>query len=203
MSTCSRCGAVIGPRCRRYVASRWIWVASGRYSGRSATARSRSTSADAAPGSWSSSEPGTRSVNTRTACTAHTANPARSTKEPSSSAVNRRAGRDALPDRRECLVGVHDLEQSVAEDQVGAVGPDHLDEPGDVALVAGNVDADLPRPSGECSQGVRARVDDGDAVSGERDPHGEATGAAADVDDVAGRARQHRFEPIPDNGGAP
>ena len=47
-------------------ASRWSWVARGRYSGRVATACSSSTRAAVAPGSRSSSEPGTRSAKTRT-----------------------------------------------------------------------------------------------------------------------------------------
>ena len=65
-------------------ASRWSWVASGRYSGRVATACSSSTSAAEAP-EESSKEPGTRSVNTRIPCTASTTSPASTTRAVSSS----------------------------------------------------------------------------------------------------------------------
>ncbi len=46
------------------------------------------------------------------------------------------------------------------------------------------LDAGLAGPAGQGGQGVGARVDDGDPMAERRERHREATGAAAEVEDV-------------------
>ncbi len=99
--------------------------------------------------------------------------------------AERAAGTQHLADPVQRGDRVDDLEHAVAEHDVGAVDAHHLDQVGQVALLTGDLDPDLPGPAGERSQGVGTGVDHGDPVSGVGHPDCEATGAAADVDDVA------------------
>ena len=72
-----------------------------------------------------------------------------------------------------------------------------LDE---VALPAGDLHPELARAAGERGQRVGAGVDDGDAVAELGHPHGEAAGAAADVEHVERPARSRppaRGRPTP------
>ena len=60
---------------------------------------------------------------------------------------------------------VDDLEDAVAQHHVGAVGADHVEQAGQVALLAGDRDAVLAGPAVEGGQGVGAGVDHGDPVA--------------------------------------
>ena len=81
---------------------------------------------------------------------------------------------------------VDELKHAVAEDGVGAFGFKHVEHRGQIALRGphriGN--PGFGGPALKRGQGVRARIDHGDPVAepGQRDR--EASGAAADVDDV-------------------
>ena len=97
---------------------------------------------------------------------------------------------------------VDDLEHTVAQHHVGAVGTDDVEQAGQVALPPGDRDVVLARPAVESSQGVGAGVDHGDPVAEPADPDREATGAAADVEDVARTALQDGLEPGPHHGAA-
>src|SRR4051812_21929088 len=97
-ATHSTSGAQPDHSCSQRVATRCSWVASGRYSGRSETARSRSSSAALVPGSRSRSGPGTRSAKTRMPCTEPTSKPAPATSPVTSSAVKRRPVRPVVPE---------------------------------------------------------------------------------------------------------
>jgi hypothetical protein len=72
----------------------------------------------------------------------------------------------------------------VAQHHVGAVGTDDVEEAGQVALSSGDRDVVLASTAVESRQGVGAGVDHGDPVTEHADPDREATGAAADVEDV-------------------
>ena len=100
---------------------------------------------------------------------------------------------------------VDDLEDAVAEHDVGLAGLGDVEQVAEVALLAGDP-VGHPGLAGapvEGGQGVGAGVDDGDPVAepGERD--GEAAGAAADVEDVPGPGApvEHRPQARPHHGG--
>jgi len=97
---------------------------------------------------------------------------------------------------------VDDLEDAVAQDDVGAVGPDDVEQAGQVALPAGDRDVVLASPAVECGQGVGAGIDHGDPVTERTDPDREATGASTDVEDVARPVLHDGLEPGPDHGAA-
>ena len=76
------------------------------------------------------------------------------------------SGAEHVADPRQCLRGVgDDLEDAVAEHQVGACGVGNLGEGGQVALARVDGDAGLTGPAIECRERVRAGVDDGDLVT--------------------------------------
>ena len=89
--------------------------------------------------------------------------------------------------RGQRLVGrIDDLEHPMAGDGVDGAGADHLDERVGIAedTADGAGDADFgcaPLEGGEC---IGTRVDDDHLVSEFGDPDREATGAAAEVDDL-------------------
>ena len=90
----------------------------------------------------------------------------------------------------------------MAEHQVGAAGRDQVGQGGEVTLLPGHLDTDLAGPAGQRGQGVGAGVDHGDPVTELGDPDREAAGAAADVEDVEGRAVQDAGQVVPHHRGA-
>ncbi len=90
----------------------------------------------------------------------------------------------------------------MAEHQVGLVG-DHVGQPGQVALDAGDPvgDVALGRPPAQRGERVGAGVDHGDLVALLGEPDREPAGAAADVDDPATRCAEHLLHGVPDHGG--
>ncbi len=111
-------------------------------------------------------------------------------------------GPDHAAQRRQRGDGVvDDLEDAVAQHQVGAVGADHVEQAGQVALATGDRDVVLAGTAVEGGQGVGAGVDHGDPVAEPADPDGQTAGPAADVEDVERVAAQHRLQRGPHDGG--
>ena len=111
-------------------------------------------------------------------------------------------------DRCEDLRRIVDLlEDAVAQHEIGALGRDERRELVAVALHAADKigDAGIDGTTAKARQRVRAGVDDRDPMSGLRERHGEAAGAAADVDHAEWLARssiEFGSQRCPDHGGA-
>ena len=97
---------------------------------------------------------------------------------------------------------VDDLEHAVAQHQVGAVGADHVEQAGQVALTAGDRDVVLAGPAVESGQGVGAGVDHGDPVA-ELADRTASPPVPPPMSRTSSRSRpEHRLQPRPHHGGA-